>query len=116
MLHNYLIFVPEMCVFILSILLIVFATMNRNISPPPSNLQNTTENYGKIYCIPVSRLDISDLTESQDVNITMNRAYQLMVVSFVSGILLLVLSLIMTYLKMKGHCFIPSRYTIFAPN
>lgn len=78
----------EILFFILGILLITYASFNINISPPPSDLSNIPDNYGKTFCIKINTIDVPFETNRQVIQ----NAFILEMIAMASGILLVLLS------------------------
>lgn len=99
MFQKFIFFIPEIIIFILSILLIIYGFLNIKISPAPKNINNLLSNINQIYCIEVPKLNERD---NNKVIETINNAYRLMVISILSGFLLFLLSIYMFIIKIKN--------------
>ena len=74
------------------ILFIFSLSMNISCSPPPDNLSDIPNQYGKTFCMPIGAISG---TSEEGVAITkkkMNNAYALVILSLVSGIFLILIS------------------------
>jgi len=78
----------EIVFFILGLLLIIYASLNINISPPPTDLSNIPENYGKTFCIKINTIDVPFEKNRQIIQ----NAFILEMIAMASGILLVLLS------------------------
>ena len=94
---KFLFFTPEIIIFILSLLLIIYGFLNIKISPAPKDFSNLQSNIDHTYCIPVPRLDVT--SEEKKVISSINNAYRLMIISIISGFLLLLISFYMFTMK-----------------
>lgn len=85
-------------VFVLSLVLFILALINVNISPPPKQLADIPNQYGKTFCIPVETVT----SDSQKIKSKIYNAYLLMIFTIVISLFLLLGSsayLIMDYFK-----------------
>lgn len=78
---------------VISIVLIVYSTKNRYISPAPKQLTDIYQEFGRTYCIPSTKIDVTQ--DDRVIRRTINDGYYLMVSAGISGIILLCLSVIM---------------------
>lgn len=93
--------VPEIIIMLIGIALLYFGILNINISPPPKNLNDIKSQFNKIYCLPVTRLDVT--SEEQSIKNTANNGYRLMLTSVIGGFLLIILDLFMIIQKFRQH-------------
>lgn len=74
-------------IFAVGILLVIVASMNINISPPPQDINDIPNNYGKTYCLKVQTRANDDLEQKNVVN----NGYILMLSSLICGLFLILL-------------------------
>ena len=78
----------EIIFFLLGLLLIIYASLNINISSPPSDLKDIPNNYGKTFCIKINTADVPFEKNRQIIQ----NAFILEMIAMASGILLILLS------------------------
>lgn len=78
---------------VISIILIVYSTKNRYISPAPKQLTDIYQEFGRTYCIPSTKIDVTQ--DDRVIRTAINDGYYLMVSAGISGIILLCISVIM---------------------
>jgi hypothetical protein len=79
---------------LIGILLLTYGILNINISQAPENLEDITNLYGKTFCIKVDQYNKKSKT-------SINNAFALMVVANLSGVLLILTSLLNYILQKK---------------
>lgn len=79
---------------LIGVLLLTYGILNINISQAPEHLEDIPNIYGKTYCVKVDQYNKKSKT-------SINNAFSLMVVANLSGILLIVSSIINYILQKK---------------
>jgi len=85
-------FILFLFLIILSIVLIVLSAINIKIAPAPHDLQAIPSYFNKTFCIPCTPFD--NLNDDKQVRQGINSAYYLMIGTFISGIVLFIVSVI----------------------
>jgi len=86
-------FILFLFLIILSIVLISLSAINIKIAPAPYDLKTIPSYFNKTFCIPCTQFD--NLSDEREVRRGINSAYYLMVGTFVSGIVLFIMSVIL---------------------
>lgn len=89
---------PEIFILCISIIFILFGSLNYPISPAPPNVNDITRYKGQVFCLPVTSID----STTTNISESMNYAYQLMMTSIILGVVLFVLSIYMILIKCKS--------------
>jgi hypothetical protein len=84
-------------VFILGILLVVYASLNIAISPAPSNLSEIPSNYGKTFCLPIQTISPTSQEGEKTLRQKTQRAYALVLLAMIGGIFLILISIVGLY-------------------
>lgn len=85
----------------ISILLFTYGFLNLAISPPPSNLTAIPSLTSKTFCLPVLSATQSDKQNEDKIRQTAENAYGLLVATFVSASILLILFIYNMFSKTK---------------
>jgi len=88
------IFIREFLILSVGILLIIFASLNMSISPPPQNIDDISTNYNKTYCVLVESVVSNNSSKQRRA---MQNAYILVLLSLFSGIFLVAIGLYGVY-------------------
>jgi fluoride ion exporter CrcB/FEX len=86
--------IREILLFTLGVLLLIYASLNISISPPPETLAEIPQQYGKTFCIPITSISSSSQEGIQLMKQKMNQAYALVLLALVGGLFLILVSFV----------------------
>lgn len=84
----------EILLFTIGVLLIVYSSLNIAISPPPDNLTDIPNQYGKTFCLPITAISGTSEEGVAETKKKINNAYALVILALISGIFLVLSSFV----------------------